>query len=86
MTAPEPGEARDQALRARTRVALARLRLRLAVSRRAIGEALADADGLTFVRSHGNTGDRLIEEGIRVLMGRRAVRRRAGRGPGERRR
>ena len=67
----KPGDARDLALRARTRVALGRLRLRLAVSRRAIDDALDGAAGLAFVRSHGNTGDQLIEEGIRILLGRR---------------
>ena len=48
------------ALRARTRVARGRLRLRLAVSRGALGDAFNGAAGLTFVRSHGQAGDQLI--------------------------
>ena len=65
------GNEKDLAFRARRRVALGRLRLQLALSRRAISDELAGAAAVTFVRSHGNIGDQLIEEGIRFLMGRR---------------
>ncbi len=59
---------KELASRTRTRVAETRLSLRLAASKRAIGRAIGDTKELTIVRSFGNTGDLLIEEGVRTLL------------------